>query len=201
MNVSEAIVERRSVKAYDPHHKMTEQEIAKLMSLAMLSPTAFNIQNWRFVVVTDPVLRQQIRSVSWNQAQVEEASLLIVLTADLKAWKKQPERYWANAPKAVQDYLVPAIGNYYEGKELVQRDEGMRSCGMAAMTLMLAAKDMGYDTCPMDGFDFDAVAKLLNLPEDHMPAMFVVVGKALEPARPRAGQLHMDEVVIRNKFE
>ena len=201
MNVSEAIVERRSVKAYDPHHKMTEQEIAKLMSLAMLSPTAFNIQNWRFVVVTDPVLRQQIRSVSWNQAQVEEASLLIVLTADLKAWKKQPERYWVNAPKAVQDYLVPAIGNYYEGKEQVQRDEGMRSCGMAAMTLMLAAKEMGYDTCPMDGFDFDAVAKLLNLPADHVPAMFVVVGKALEPARPRGGQLNMDEVVIHNKFE
>ena len=54
MNVTEAIIERRSIKAYDPHHKMTEEEIAKLMSLAMLSPTAFNIQNWRFVVVTDP---------------------------------------------------------------------------------------------------------------------------------------------------
>ena len=46
MNVSQAILERRSVKAYDPQHKMTEDEIAKLMSLAMLSPTAFNIQNW-----------------------------------------------------------------------------------------------------------------------------------------------------------
>jgi nitroreductase len=200
MNVTEAIISRRSIKAYDPHHKMTEQEITKLMSLAMLSPTAFNIQNWRFVVVTDPVLRQQIRAVSWNQAQVEEASLLIVLTADLKAWAKKPERYWANAPQAVQDYLVPAIGNYYTGKEDVQRDEGMRSCGMAAMTLMLAAKEMGYDTCPMDGFDFDAVGKLLNLPDDHTPAMFVVVGKALEPAKPRAGQLHMDEVVIYNQF-
>lgn len=200
MNVTEAIVERRSIKAYDPHHKMTEQEITKLMSLAMLSPTAFNIQNWRFVVVTDPVLRQQIRAVSWNQAQVEEASLLIVLIADLKAWEKRPERYWANAPKAVQDYLVPAIGNYYAGKEEVQRDEGMRSCGMAAMTLMLAAKEMGYDTCPMDGFDFDAVGKLLNLPDDHTPAMFVVVGKALEPAKARAGQLNMDEVVIYNQF-
>lgn len=200
MNVTEAIVERRSIKAYDPHHKMTEQEITKLMSLAMLSPTAFNIQNWRFVVVTDPVLRQQIRAVSWNQAQVEEASLLIVLIADLKAWEKRPERYWANAPKAVQDYLVPAIGNYYAGKEEVQRDEGMRSCGMAAMTLMLAAKEMGYDTCPMDGFDFDAVGKLLNLPDDHTPAMFVVVGKALESAKARAGQLNMDEVVIYNQF-
>jgi nitroreductase len=200
MNVTEAIVKRRSVKAFDPHHRMTEQEISMLMSLAMLSPTAFNIQNWRFVVVTDPVLRQQIRSVSWNQAQVEEASLLIVLCADLKSWAKQPERYWQNAPKPVQDYLVPAIGQYYDGKEQVQRDEAMRSCGMAAMTIMLAAKEMGYDTCPMDGFDFDAVGKLLNLPADHAPAMFVVVGKALKEAMPRGGQLTIDEVVIKNKF-
>ncbi len=200
MNVTEAIVKRRSIKAFNQHHRMSEVEIAKLMSLAMLSPTAFNIQHWRFVLVTDPVLRQQIRSVSWNQVQVEEASLLIVLTADLKSWEKQPERYWQNAPKPVQDYLVPAIGSYYKDSEQVQRDEGMRSCGMAAMTIMLAAKEMGYDTCPMDGFDFDAVGKLLNLPADHTPAMFVVVGKALEPARPRAGQLNMDEVVIYNKF-
>ncbi len=200
MKVTEAIVKRRSIKAFDPHHRMTEQEISMLMSLAMLSPTAFNIQNWRFVVITDPVLRQQIRAVSWNQAQVEEASLLIVLTADLKSWEKQPERYWKIAPKPVQDYLVPAIGNYYKDHEQVQRDEGMRSCGMAAMTIMLAAKEMGYDTCPMDGFDFDAVGKLLNLPADHTPAMFVVVGKALKEAQPRGGQLTIDEVVIKNKF-
>jgi len=200
MNVTQAIVERRSVKAYDPQHKMSEEEIAKLMSLAMLSPTAFNIQNWRFVVVTDPALRKEIRAASWDQAQVEDASILIVLTADLHAWKKQPERYWANAPKPVQDYLVPAIGQYYSGKEQVQRDEAMRSCGMAAMTIMLAAKEMGYDTCPMDGFDFDAVAKLLNLPDDHTPVMFVVVGKALKEAQPRGGQLPINEVVVYNKF-
>ena len=126
---------------------------------------------------------------------------MIVLTADLKAWAKQPQRYWANAPQPVQDFMVPAITNYYEGDDRAQRDEAMRSCGMAATTIMLAAKEMGYDTCPMDGFDFDAVGKLLNLPEDHTPTMFVVVGKALEPARPRAGQLHMDEVVIYNKFK
>jgi nitroreductase len=200
MNVSQAILERRSIKAYDPQHKMSEEEINKLMSLAMLSPTAFNIQNWRFVVVTDPALRKDIRAVSWDQVQVEDASILIVLTADLHAWNKQPERYWANAPKPVQDYLVPAIGQYYAGKEQVQRDEAMRSCGMAAMTIMLAAKEMGYDTCPMDGFDFDAVAKLLNLPDDHTPVMFVVVGKALKEAQPRGGQLKMDEVVVYNRF-
>jgi nitroreductase len=200
MIVSQAITERRSIKAYDPHHKMTEDEISKLMSLAILSPTAFNIQNWRFVLVSDSVLRQQIRAVSWNQAQVEEASLLIVLTADLNSWAKQPERYWKNAPKAASDILVPMISHYYENNQQVQRDEAMRSCGMAAMTIMLAAKEMGYDTCPMDGFDFDAVAKLLNLPSDHMPTMFVVVGKALKEAPPRGGQLEIEEVVIHNTF-
>lgn len=200
MNVSQAIQERRSIKAYDPAHRMTEAEIQQLFSLAMLSPTAFNIQHWRFVVVTDPVLRHQIRAVSWNQAQVTDASLLVVITVDLKAWEKDPARYWVNAPQQVSDYLVKAIHDYYTDHTQAERDEGMRSGGMAAMTLMLAAKEMGYDTCPMDGFDFDAVAKLINLPADHVPVMFVVVGKAMEEAKARGGQLPMDEVVIYNTF-
>jgi nitroreductase len=200
MNVIQAITERRSVKSYDPQHQMTQTEIDKLLSLAMLSPTAFNIQHWRFVVVTDAALRKKIRAASWDQAQVTDASLLIILTADLNAWEKNPQRYWRNAPQAAQDFLIPMIGNFYRNNTQVQRDEAMRSCGMAAQTIMLAAKEMGYDTCPMDGFDFDAVAKLINLPADHIPTMFVVVGKALEPAKPRGGQLDFNEVVIYNKF-
>ena len=200
MNVTTAIETRRSIKAYDPAHKLSEAEVTKLMSLAMLSPTAFNIQHWRFVLVEDAALRAQIQAVSWNQAQVTEASLLIVLVADVQSWAKQPERYWKNAPKPVQDFLVPAITQYYTGNPQAQRDEAMRSCGMAAMNIMLAAKEMGYDTCPMDGFDFDAVSKLLNLPADHIPTMFVTVGKGIKDAWPRGGQLAMDEVVIKNKF-
>lgn len=200
MNVSTAVETRRSIKAYDPEHRLSAEEIDRLMSLTILSPTAFNIQNWRFVLVEDPVLRHQIRAVSWNQSQVTDASLLVVLVADLNAWARQPERYWQYAPQAAQDILVPAIGQYYQGHDQAQRDEGMRSCGMAAMTLMLAAKEMGYDTCPMDGFDFDAVAKLLNLPPDHIPAMFVTVGKGIKEPWPRGGQLPLDEVVIRDKF-
>lgn len=201
MNVIDAIESRRSVKAFDPAHRMSEEEIQQLMSLAVLSPTAFNIQNWRFVLVQDPALREQVRAASWNQAQVTDASLLVVLTADLKAWEKEPDRYWRNAEPAVRDYLVNAIAGYYGGKEQVQRDEAMRSCGMAATTLMLSAKALGYDSCPMDGFDFDAVAKLLNLPADHTPAMFVAIGKPLRSANPRGGQLALDEVVIRDKFK
>lgn len=200
MDTMTAIESRRSVKQFDPNHRMTGQEIEALLSSAMLAPTAFNIQHWRFVLVQDPQLRRQIRTAAWDQAQVTDASLLIVVCADLNAWQKQPERYWRNAPQAVRDFLLPAIHDYYHGKPQVQRDEAMRSCGMAAQTLMLAAKAMGYDSCPMDGFDFDAVGKLIHLPEDHVISLFVAIGKALEPAQPRGGQLAMNEVVITNRF-
>lgn len=112
MNVATTIETRRAIKAFDPGHRMPEAEIKKLMSLAMLAPTAYNIQNWRFVVVQDPELRKQIRAASWDQAQVTDASILVILTADLKSWEKQPERYWKDAPKPVCDYLVPAIDQY-----------------------------------------------------------------------------------------
>ena len=200
MNTIHAIEKRRAVKHYDANHSMTPEEVNELLSLAVLSPTAFNIQNWRFVVVTDPELRQQIREVAWDQAQVTDASLFIVLCADLKSWEKQPDRYWIDAPQEVQEFMLPAIDDYYRGKKQVQRDEAMRSCGIAAQTLMLAAQSMGYDSCPMDGFDFEKVAELVNLPADHVVAMFVAIGKGTKKAWPRPGQLDLNDVVIKNSF-
>jgi nitroreductase len=200
MTVSEAIKTRRAVKAFDPNHRMTQAETERLLSLATLAPTAFNIQNWRFVLVRDPELRKQVRAVAWDQPQVTDASLLVVVCADLKAWEKEPARYWRDAPQAVREFVVPAIHDYYAGREQVQRDEAMRSCGIAAMTVMLAAKEMGYDSCPMDGFDFDAVGKLIRLPKDHVIAMFVAVGKGIQEPWPRGGQLPLAEVVIEDRF-
>jgi nitroreductase len=200
MDTIEAIKQRRSIKHYDPDHQISEKEINELMSLVKLSPTAYNQQNYRFVLVRDPELRKQIRVAAWDQAQVTEASLLVVICANLKAWENNPARYWANAPEQVRDYMVSVIDKYYRSREQVQRDEAMRSAGIAAQTLMLASKSMGYDTCPMDGFDFDEVAKLIKLPNDHAIAMFVVIGKAIQPARPRPTQLSMDDVIIEDQF-
>jgi nitroreductase len=200
MNTLEAIEQRRALKHYDPAHRMTEAEVRQLLELGMKSPTAFNLQHWRFVVVSDPALRRQIRAAAWDQAQVTDASLLVILCADLKAWEKEPARYWRQAPQPVQDFLVPAIGSYYSGRESAQRDEAMRSCGLAGQTLMLAAKAMGYDSCPMDGFDFDAVGKLINLPTDHVIAFMIAVGKATQASWPRPGQLSYEKVVISNRF-
>ncbi len=200
MKTEEAIRTRRAIKHYDANHNMTPEEVNELLSLAILSPTAFNIQNWRFVVVTDPELRKQIREVAWDQAQVTDASLFIVLCADLKSWEKQPSRYWVNAPKEIQEFMLPAIDEYYRGKDQVQRDEAMRSCGITAQTLMLAARSMGYDSCPMDGFDFEKVSELIHLPAEHVIAMFVAIGKCTKESWPRPGQLNLNEVIIKNRF-
>jgi len=200
MELKDAIKSRRSHKAFDPEHKLSTSVIDQLMNLAILSPTAFNIQHWRFHIVTNMSLREKIKNVSWGQSQVTDASLLIVLTGDLMAWNKNPDRYWKNAPSNIREGLVSAISSYYKDKPQVQRDEVMRSCGMAAMNLMLAAKDLGYDSCPMDGFDFDAVAKLLNLPNDHTPTMFIAIGKSIQEPWPRPGQLPAEEVIQYNQF-
>lgn len=200
MHVFEAIRTRRAVKKFDPHHVMSEQEIKELFSLAMEAPTAFNIQNWRFVLVQNPEIRKQIRAAAWDQEQVTDSSLLIVMCADLSSWKDRPERYWANTTQASRDFILPAIYRYYDGKPQVVRDEAMRSCGLAGQTIMLSAKAMDLDSCPMDGFDFDAVGKIIHLPEDHIISFMIAVGKKIQEPYPKPGQLAYEEIVKMDRF-
>ena len=200
MNITEAIESRRALKHYDPNHRMPESDIARLIQLAKLSPSSFNMQNYRFVLVRDPELRKQIRAVAWDQAQVTDASLLILLCADLGAHLKNPARYWNHAPKEVQEILVPALTPFYDGKPQLIRDEGMRSTGFAGMALMLAARELGYDSCPMIGFDAEAVARLIKLPPDHAISFMLAIGKANKSSWPRGERLPDSEVVIQDHF-
>ena len=199
METITAIKERRSVKHYDPAHEMSEAQINALLELALLSPTSFNMQHWRFVVVTDTEKLAAIQAAAWNQAQVTEASITILLCAKLNA-HEDAGRYWVHAPQSVQDILVPMISPFYQNNAQLRRDEAMRSIGIAAQTLMLTAKSMGYDSCPMIGFDPEKVAEIIDLPENHVIGMMLTVGKALKDANVRSGQLPYDEVVFSNGF-
>ena len=197
----EAIYGRRAIKQFDPNHSLTDDEERKLLEAMIQAPTSFNIQHWRFVILRDPELRAKIRTEFGNdQAQMTDASLLVLFTADVNAWKKEPGRYWENAPQEVADLLVGWMGPFHEGREWLQRDEAQRSIGMAMQTLMLAAQDMGYASCPMIGFDIDAVAELINLPEDHVMGPMVAIGKGTKDPWPKPGQLSLDEVVVDNGF-
>lgn len=201
MNTLEAIYTRRAIKQYDPDHRLTQEEEQKLFEAMIQAPTSFNIQHWRFVILRDPELRAKIRKEFGNdQAQMTDASLLVLFTADMKAWQKSPERYWTNAPQEVADLLVGWMGPFHEGREWLQRDEAQRSIGMAMQTLMLAAQELGYQSCPMIGFEIEKMAELINLPADHVMGPMVAIGKGTKDAWPKPGQVPLQEVVFENGF-
>ena len=179
---------------------MTSDEIKFLMELAILSPTSYNQQNWRFITVTNQKLKEEISKAARNQPQPADGSLVIILCGNTSAWEEDPNRYWKNYPIEKQDYVVNALKQKYSDNLQNKRDEAMRSCGFAAQTIMLASKQMGLDSCPMVGFEYNELAKIINLPNDHLIVMMIVVGKALDPAGQRGGQLSLDEVVFENKF-
>ena len=200
MDTFDAIKTRRAIKKFDNTYKMSDEQVQSLMKLTLLSPTSYNQQNWRFVTVTDQKVKEQIHVAARNQAQPLDGSLVILLCGNMNAWKDDPMRYWKNHPLEKQEHVRDAMHKKYSDSPQNRRDEAMRSCGFAAQTIMLAAKQMGLDSCPMVGFEYDEMAKIINLPTDHIIVMMIVVGKAASPAAERGGQLSLDEVVFENKF-
>lgn len=200
MKVIEALDKRRAIKHYDAGHTMPDADFDALMTAALKSPSSFNIQHWRIVDVQDKDKRAKIRAAAWDQAQVTDASKLLVLCADVKAWEKNTAQYWRAAPEEVANMMVPMTKDFYAGREWIQRDEAIRSVGIIAQSIMLTATEMEYDTCPMIGFDQDAVSEIINLPDDHLIGMFVVVGKRTKEPFDHGGRIDHDTAIITDNF-
>jgi nitroreductase len=200
MDTFDAIKTRRAIKKFDSTYKISPEDVKTLQELTILSPTSYNQQNWRFVYVTDQMVKDKISKAARDQAQPKDGSLVIVLCGNLNAWKEEPLRYWRNNTPEKQELVKNSLIRKYENSPENRRDEAMRSCGFAAQTIMLAARQMGLDSCPMVGFEYDELAEVIQLPKDHMIVMMIVVGKRAEDAAERGGQLSLDEVFFENHF-
>ena len=200
MNTFDAIKTRRAIKKFNSSYKMFSEDIKSLMELTILSPTSYNQQNWRFIYVTDQAVKEKISKAACDQDQPRDGSLVIVLCGNLNAWKEDPLRYWRNNTPEKQELVKNSLVRKYENNPENRRDEAMRSCGFAAQTIMLAARQMNLDSCPMVGFEYDELAEIINLPKDHMIVMMIVVGKKSEDVAERGGQLSLDEVFFENHF-
>lgn len=200
MDTFDAIKTRRAIKKFDSSFHMTSDQVKSLKELTILSPTSYNQQNWRFVYATDQTVKDKISKAARDQAQPKDGALVIVLCGNLNAWKEEPLRYWRNNTPEKQELVKNSLTRKYENSPENRRDEAMRSCGFAAQTIMLAARQMGLDSCPMVGFEYDKLAEIINLPKDHMIVMMVVVGKRSEDAAERGGQLPVDEIFFENSF-
>ncbi|CAI0808460.1 malonic semialdehyde reductase [Serratia rubidaea] len=201
MNTLDAIAQRRATKQFDSQHVMTLDEKKALLNIALQNaPSAFNLQHWRPLLVEDAAQRAAIRELAWDQAQVTDASMLVLLCGDLSSWESQVQNIWGEAAEPVQQFIYPAIDQYYRDKPQVQRDEIMRSSGIFAQTLMLAAQAQGYDSCPMDGFDFEAVGKVVNKPDHYQIALMVAIGKGISQPYPRIGKLPLEQIVSVDRY-
>ena len=194
MEFARIVTARRAVKKYDPQHVITDEELEALFEKVALTPSSFNLQHARFVVVREPARKVELRQAAFGQEQVETASAAIVVVGKLTAHLDAPNIY-AGAPQQVRDLMLPMIAKFYGPSPALRRDEAIRSASLAAMTLMYAACDMGYATGPMGGFDPQAVSRLVGLDEQNIPVMLVVIGKQQGDIRPREYRHPVGEVV------
>ena len=176
VDVEDAIRSRRSIKSFDPDAELTDDTLRRLFDLVARTPSSFNLQHWRFVVVRKEERRQAMMAASFGQPHVGAASAVVVVAAKLNA-HEDAARANGHAPPEVLENLVPIIEDSYADKPQFQRDEAIRSASLAAMNLMLVAQSMGLVTCPMIGFSPEQVSKLVELDENHFPVMLIVLGK------------------------
>jgi len=200
MEFSEIVQQRRSVKSYDPDKTISDAELRELFDEVVLSPSSFNLQNWTFIAVKDSAMKKKLKEAAWGQSQVKDCSAAILVCGKLDAYQDAPKIY-KDAPKEVQEGLLPMINNFYEGKEQLQRDEAIRSASLAAMTLMYGATSRGWATGPMIGFDPEAVSRLLKLTPNLIPVMIVVLGRQKDPPRPRSYRHPVEKVVRLNTLD
>jgi len=183
MDFTRLAAERHSVRRYQPGLDITDAELQAIFHLVQLSPSSFNLQHWRFVVVRDPARKHELRGLSFGQQQVEDCAAVVLVCGRLDAHEDAASLY-AEASAELREKFVPMIAGVYAGQAGLQREEAIRSGALAAMSLMYAAKATGWDSGPMIGFDAARVGSLLELPENLLPVMMVTLGKALDGVQP-----------------
>ncbi len=177
MDFFELAADRRSVRIYEPGSQISDAELKNIFDTVILSPSSFNVQHWRFIVVRDQARKTELRSIAYGQAQVEEAAAVVLVCGRLNAYEDAP-RIYADADEATRDKYLPMIEGVYKDQPALQREEAVRSGSLAAMSLMYAAKALGWDSGPMIGFDAAKVGAMLKLDGNTVPVMMVVLGKA-----------------------
>ncbi|QRG68068.1 nitroreductase family protein [Brevibacillus choshinensis] len=204
LTAEQAMEARHSVRKYDPNAVIPQGELNEILRLASTAPSSWNLQHWRFLVVTDPAIKQKLLPIAYNQQQVVDAYATIIILGDLEADKAAAVVYDKALAKGlvsqqVRDTMVGQVEGAYKNNPEIARDEAIRNSSYAAMQLMLAAKSKGYDTCPMGGYDKAKLIEALNIPPRYIPSLMLTLGKASVQAHPTE-RLSLDELVIENSF-
>ncbi|GGF71680.1 putative NAD(P)H nitroreductase MhqN [Paenibacillus albidus] len=198
---TELVQARRSAMNFVEGIKIPQAELEEMFSYARLAPSAFNLQHTHYKVVADENLKEEIRKAAYGQYKIHTASAVILVLGDKQAYLQAPEIYsglklLGAMSEEEFDKTIESINSSYIDNDAFQRDEAIRNASLSAMQFMLIAKDKGWDTCPMIGFDAEAVSRTLNLPEHMVPVMMITIGKDNQrKIRPRGYRKPVNEFV------
>jgi nitroreductase len=204
MDTIELIKQRISTNKFDTSRTLSDAEVKELVSYATEAPSAYNIQNWRFVAVTTPEEKARLRSVAYNQQKVVDAAVTFIVLGDLRGYEKLPKILkplvdGGLMDQATADGWTQSAASSYGANEQFARDEAIRSASFAAMTLMIAAQAKGLATGPMIGFDPAGVKREFNITDRYVPVMLLTVGYPATGNWPRKPRLDVEEVLAFNK--
>lgn len=209
MDVIQAIKERRSINFFEAGKEILDHKLKELLEIANLSPSSFNLQPWRVVVVKDTARKKVLRRCAFNQTKVEEASAVLIMVADPKGVEENLERAldsWQELgyikPDIKQTYRETAKNLYGDEDSLRRKIFAVKNTALYAMNIMLAAKGLGLETHPMDGFDEQCIKKEFNIPNDKIIPMLIAVGhlKSGITLLPRAFRRGLSEFVNFEKY-
>ncbi|MBF7016102.1 nitroreductase family protein [Staphylococcus durrellii] len=188
---SEILTGRKSIKLFDENYKIPHEEMEEMIRKATMAPSSVNLQPWRFAVVESDEGKEKLRPlVQFNTNQNDTSSAMVVIFGDMKSHENGEFIY----SQAVENNLMPAdvkeqvltkineIYNTYTNEKM--NDVVKIDSSLAAMQFMLVAKEHGYDTNPIGGFEEDQIAEVLDLdPDRYVPVVIIAIGKAAREAR------------------
>ena len=202
MNYLEILKFRHACKIFDESKKISAGEFDFILEAGRLSPSSTGLEQWDFLVVQNKELREKIKAVSWNQAQITSCSHLVVILAKIKE-VKVGSSYIDKMIARRADKNIEAIAarqkffllsNFKNDDELTFQ-WSHEQCMIAATNMMNAAASLGIDSCPMEGFDRHALNEILGLDESEKRVAIVVpFGYRLNP-QPEKLRRQRSEVV------
>lgn len=182
------VLNRRSIREYDPTVKISKEEMTQILEDATRAPSSVNLQPWRFVVVESEEGKEKLRPfMRFNKKQNDTSSAMILLFGDMECYRLTEDIYDqavrdAHMPKDVRDKQVSNIVPLYSAFSREKMDDVVRlDCGLVGMQLMLVARSYGYDTNPIGGFIEEGLAESVGLDSNrYVPMMVIAIGKAME---------------------
>lgn len=188
-----AIESRVSTNLFDADKALADEQIEELARLATRAPTAYNLQNWRFVAVRTPEAKARLQAAAYGQAKVTDAAVTYIVCGRFPSHtvmegRLRPSVEAGFMPEEMVAAWTEAVESSYGDNPQKQRDEAVRTATLGAAFLMFAAQAYGLATGPMVGFDPEAVARQFGLAADEIPVVLIAVGHAREgnwPQKPR----------------